>query len=119
MRTHRARRFGIGSDDFNLEISLQKSPYYSSSYQSLAGFSPMLITDWSKVQILLGPPFSKSDAVRFELLLQPLNDYRRRQLFRAIRGWFATFSSSAVSLSKKICSQQPIYFSYVSDHIHC
>jgi hypothetical protein len=45
--SHRAGPFGISSDGFKSKINIQKSPYDSSSYQSLAGLSPMLIIDWS------------------------------------------------------------------------
>jgi len=46
-RNSTPKRLGIGSDECKSKISIQKSPYDSSSYQSLAGLSPILIIDWS------------------------------------------------------------------------
>ena len=46
-RNSTPKRLGIGSDECKSKISIQKSPYDSSSYQSLAGPSPILIIDGS------------------------------------------------------------------------
>ena len=54
---HRARRFGISSDECTSRISLQDRPYDSYSRKGPAGPFPILIIDWSSVQVLLGSPF--------------------------------------------------------------
>jgi len=65
MRTHRARRFGIGLDGFKSNISIQIRPYDSSSYKSFAGPSPILTIDGSQVQVLVGPSLTSCEPCRY------------------------------------------------------